>query len=107
MDFSPMQLFLTMTKGLGLCLGVLFIGLHLLKRTRAILPSSSQAIMVVSRAPLTNKTSIALVECNGRQFLCGVGTEPVTIHELTSDNDRGNNNCGHALCRSEEQVPLQ
>lgn len=71
-----------MLKGLGLCVGVFLIGVALCQRLRARATAAGGGRMrVIERLPLSAKTSLILVECEGRTLLAAVGPERVTLHE--------------------------
>lgn len=75
-------------QGLGLCLVVLFVGLHLYKRFGKGGPTvTARTLRVVEKLPLTGRTALLLVHAGKDQYLVGVGPEPVSIVRATGLQD--------------------
>ena len=79
---------LTMLKGLGICVGIFFIGIAITQRLRnrkGILKGQTRQMRVIERLQLTPKTALLLVECEGRpSFLCpkrGFSRRPMARRE--------------------------
>ena len=71
---------LKLVKGLGLCIGVFLIGAALYQRMRGRgLPGNGGRMQVLERLPLTAKTALMLVECDGRKLLVAVGPDRVAF----------------------------
>lgn len=91
-----------MAQGLGLCLALLFGGAHLYKRfggPRA--GGSPRRLRVVERLPLSAKTSLLLVECDGSPVLCSVGPDRVTVVKGEPPAAAGFDDSLEAACRQE------
>lgn len=75
-----------MVKALGICLGLFFIGVYLYKRfahKAVIIPS--RRMRVIDRVSVAAKTTLVLVEVEGRTVLMAVGGEKVAF--LPYDRD--------------------
>jgi flagellar biogenesis protein FliO len=71
---------LVMIQGLGACLGLFFIGLALYQRTRQVGKNTQQKRLVIrERVALSQKSSLVIVECDGKSYLCSVGTDTVSV----------------------------
>lgn len=69
-----------MFKGLGVCLAVLLIGAWIVKKTGLAKPrTGSGRIKILERCPLSTKSSIVLLEIEGKSILVAVGPEQVTL----------------------------
>lgn len=67
-------------QGLGLCLGIFFVGLFFLKRYGFIQRQThSKRLKVLERLPISAKASVVLVDCDGKKMLLGVGSEKVSF----------------------------
>jgi flagellar biogenesis protein FliO len=72
--------FMNMIQGLALCLGLFAFVVFVIKKTHRVSRGSQQARMILhERLALTTKSSLHLVEVDGRCFLIGCGAEHVTI----------------------------
>ena len=67
-----------MFKGLALCLGVLLVGLAIYKRVRPQHFAKESRMKVRDRLSLTPKTSLLIVEVDGKEQLIAVGVDAVT-----------------------------
>lgn len=77
---TPLSTFGSMLKGLGLTLGVFFVGLGIWKRFSGVEIRKGESLLkVIERTPLTSKTSLAVVEFQGKQVLVSVGSENVQL----------------------------
>ena len=73
-----------MLKGLGFCVGVLLIGLGVVKRfKRTPVRRRGERLLIIERIPLTPKSYLALVRVKGREILVGVGAEHIAFSEIT------------------------
>lgn len=88
-DFKPAEdqpsmagLVFKIVQALGICLGMLMVGVYAFKRyAPGIAQSASRRLKVKERLALTSKTSLLLVELDGRSVLITVGTERVAFSE--------------------------
>lgn len=74
--------FVLMMKGLGFCLGVLFIGTAIAKRFRAggmTQGRGHQSMRIIDRIPVSPKSALLLVDVEGERVLVAVGNEQVVI----------------------------
>lgn len=79
---------IVMVQGLGGTLAVFFLGLAIYQRKfQKLGPVRERQLIIKERLPLTPKTSLALVECNGKRLLCAVGPDPVTLLDQSTFMD--------------------
>lgn len=69
----------SMIKGLMLCLGILFVGVHFMKRMTPHRPGArgQRRLAVVERLPISSRSAIVLLEVDGKPVLASVGSEQV------------------------------
>lgn len=73
-------------KALALCVGLFLIGSYLYRRMNGIpLKEGNQLLQVVERVPLSQKTSLLLVEVDGRRTLAAIGPDPVTLLDISKN----------------------
>lgn len=70
----------TMLQGLAFCLGVFLIGTYICKRLGSKNGTFRQQrrLKVLERTPLASKTSLLLIEVDGKEVLLAVGADKVT-----------------------------
>ena len=78
-ELSGGEAFGRMLGGLAICLVLILVGVAVLKRVnRYVGGPSDKRLKVKERLPLSNKTSLVLVDLGGREILLSVGSEAVT-----------------------------
>lgn len=78
-ELSGQEAFGRMIGGLAVCLVLILVGVAVLKRVnRFVGVSTEKRLRVKERLPVSNKTSLVLVELGGREILISVGSETVT-----------------------------
>ncbi len=78
-EMSGGEAFGRMIGGLSICLVLILVGVAILKRVNKFVGGSSdKRLKIKERLPLSNKTSLVLVEVGGREILISVGSEAVT-----------------------------
>ena len=78
----------SMFLGLGLCLAVLSVGVWAAKKFGWVQPAKRAGrLKVIERTALSAKTSLCLVEAQGKQFLVSVGSERVSVVSRLSVED--------------------
>lgn len=71
-----------MLSGLALCVGVLLIGSYGYKKLHGDkIVKISKNLKIIERLPLTQKSSLCVVEWEGKKLLVGTGTDPVSFFE--------------------------
>lgn len=79
---------IVMAQGLGGTLAVFFLGLAIYQRKfQKLSPLRERQLIIKERLPLTPKTSLALIECNGKRLICAVGPDPVTLLDQSTFMD--------------------
>lgn len=73
--------------GLLICLGVFCCGIYLAKRRGLIKHTGERRVSILERIPLTARTSLVLLEKDGKEILLSVGSEQVS-YLLNSENDQ-------------------
>jgi flagellar biogenesis protein FliO len=69
-----------MMGGLLFCLGVFGGGVHLYRRFVApVSQSGKRRMRVIERLPLTQKSTLVMVSCDGREILLTVGSETARV----------------------------
>lgn len=86
-DISAQETGFRMIKGLGICLGVLFIGVYFYKKY-ALQGNVSvgRTMKILERMPVSTRTSVILAEVKGRRVLLSVGSERVTMLDWDIDS---------------------
>lgn len=78
-EMSGGEAFGRMIGGLAICLVLILVGVAILKRVNKFVGGTSdKRLKIKERLPLSNKTSLVLVEVGGREILISVGSEAVT-----------------------------
>lgn len=81
-DMSGGEAFGRMIGGLAICLILILVGVAVLKRfNKYVGVSAERRLKIKERLPISNKTSLVLIELNGKEVLIAVGSDSVT--ELT------------------------
>lgn len=77
-----------MLQGLGLCVGLLLVGLHFVKKYGAknSLGVSGRRMKVLERITVGAKSSLVLVELDGRQILVAVGSDNVSQVQIPAQH---------------------
>ena len=77
---EPVEGAWSMLRGLGLTLGVFFVGLYVFKRVRGpIQTAQKRKLRILERLPLSSKTALLLVQANGQEVLLSVGSDRVSV----------------------------
>jgi flagellar biosynthetic protein FliO len=82
----------SMLQGLFLCLGILLIGTYLVKRFKSVsVEGTKRRMQVLEKLAISPKTSLVLVEVDGKKLVLGVGAEKVSFSSLSAgaEQDRG------------------
>ena len=89
-------------EGLVLCVGVLFIGVALVKKLKIKgTTSGARQIKVVERTAVSPKTSLILAEVNGSKVLLSVGPDRVSFLNMTNSEF---NPSLETLCEAEGKI---
>ena len=92
-----------MFQGLGLCLAIFFIGLHLYKRFHKHTEQSvSRRLRLIERIPLSGKSTLVLALRDGKPILLTVGSERVSL--LQVDDQQLLSTSLESLCGEEQAV---
>ena len=104
------ELFVRMAKGLGFCLGLLFIGTALVKRYHpgaAMQGRDERRMVILEKLALSPKATLYLVEVDGKQMLVGSGSEALSIQEVPAA-EQGSEVINHKdvedVCQEHEQA---
>ena len=77
---EPVEGAWNMLRGLGLTLGVFFIGLWVYKRLHGTAQQTQKRkLRIVERLSISSKTSLMLVQANGQEILLSVGSDRVSV----------------------------
>lgn len=79
-EVSPVSALGNALKGLGICIGTLLVGVWAVKKFKIgskVLPS--RRMRVIERLPLTQKSSLLLLEIDGTKTLVGVGPDRISF----------------------------
>lgn len=77
-----------MVLGLSACIALLSVGVWAAKRFGLVkVPGRKGGLNIIERTPLSQKTSLCLVEARGKQFLIAVGSERVSLISNMSVGD--------------------
>ena len=97
---------LRMAEGLAFCLGLLMLGVYALKKGKLKgIVHGSKAIRVIERSAVTQRTSLLLVEVQGRKVLLSVGSDRVSFHSMSdSDSDLEFDDSLENVCRVERKM---
>lgn len=70
----------SMVIGLGLCITVLFGGLALAKKAGWVkAPARNRSVQVLEKVALSPKSSLCVIEAEGKKYLIAVGSERVSL----------------------------
>jgi flagellar biogenesis protein FliO len=71
---------IVMAQGLGATLAVFFLGIAIYQRKlQRHAPAKEKKLILREKLLITAKTSVVLIECNGKSLLCAIGPDPVTL----------------------------
>lgn len=94
-----------MIAGLALCVGVLLIGAWLVRRASGrIKPSNTRNMRIIERMPVTPKTSLMLIEIDGRRVMIAAGPEKVSF--FAPESGMADTYNSDALTLKEELIEL-
>lgn len=96
---------LKMFQALGICVGILLIGLHFFKKynPKAVQRVGGRRMRVIERLPIAQKTALLLVEVDGRTVLLSVGSDRVSqvSHEAQDELGLGLHNSMDFVCQDD------
>ena len=70
----------SMVVGLGSCIAVLFGGLALAKKAGWVkVPTHNRSVQVLEKIALSSKSSLCVIEAEGKKYLIAVGSERVSL----------------------------
>jgi len=70
----------SMVIGLGSCIAVLFGGLALAKKAGWVkVPTHNRSVQVLEKIALSSKSSLCVIEAEGKKYLIAVGSERVSL----------------------------
>lgn len=96
---------LTLFQGLGYCLIAFFVGIHLYRKYVLKQSGPSKRHMrVIERLPLSSKSSLLMVEVDGRRVLMALGSERASF--LTEPLIEGDAMAGLAVAPGQEEAPF-
>ena len=73
---------ITMFEGLAACLGVFFIGLHFYRKFHGNTGvATSRTLTIKERLSISPKTSLVIIEWEGKPLLLAVGPDTVSFHQ--------------------------
>ncbi len=94
-----------MIAGLALCVGVFLIGAWLVRRTSGkVKPMNTRSMRVVERMPVTSKTSLMLIEVEGRRVMIAAGPDKVSF--FAPESGMADTYSSDALTLKEELIEL-
>ena len=94
-----------MVAGLAMCVGVFLIGAWLVRRASGkIKPTNTRSLRVVERMPITSKTSLMLVEVDGRRVMISAGPDKVSF--FAPESGMADTYNSDALTLKEELIEL-
>jgi flagellar biogenesis protein FliO len=82
------QLLLRSVLGLALCIGLFCILVAVLKKLQTTPSEEQPSLKLIRRLPLSNKSSLCLVECEGVRYLVSVGADVSPIMVASQPKDK-------------------
>jgi flagellar biogenesis protein FliO len=77
-----------MLQGLGLCVGVLLIGLFFVKRFNPnIIKASTKNLRLLEKISISAKSSLVLAELDGKKFIVAVGGDNLAFYDPKTFQD--------------------
>ncbi|MBN8548941.1 MAG: FliO/MopB family protein [Deltaproteobacteria bacterium] len=78
-----------MLQGLGICVGLLFVGVHFFKKynPQNNPRAAGRSMRVLERMPIAPKTSLVLAVVEGRKILMAVGSDRVSFYSQHSQDE--------------------
>lgn len=101
---SFVSLAMKMGKGLAICVGVFFIGLSVMRRLKPETFSAEPRIKVRERTALTPKSSLLIVEIDGREQLITVGSENVSVITPSNKMQRVQERSAQEICANDMKL---
>ncbi len=105
-EISMKEVAKRMVQGLAICLGVMFLVLAVIKRTKKGVIKTKSHCKIIEKMPLTAKSTLILVEINGKQHAITVGSEQVQQVQLLQHQQQPLKNESRPVRREKEGLEL-